>query len=111
MLAAPFLAALDMERVRRRGYALSWAPPEGGATHSLRDSGGDAVPPLPPNELEESDDKADDALDGPSGSDSEEEAAGGLEARRARQAAVQEEARRARQALDERFRGFSFSWQ
>ena len=49
--------------------------------------------------------------EGPSGSDTEEEAAGGLEAQRARRAVVQEEARRARQALDERFRGFSFSWQ
>jgi serine/threonine protein kinase len=52
--AHPFFGSLDFDRVRQRGYPPVWAPPrEGRLRKSFRDSQGDLLQALPPDEIDE----------------------------------------------------------
>lgn len=53
VLGHAYLAHLNLERVRGRGYAPLWAPPAGGVQRTVRDSLGDLCPALPPDDFDE----------------------------------------------------------
>eukprot|EP00967_Tisochrysis_lutea_P067913 scaffold88840_cov29-Tisochrysis_lutea.AAC.3 len=51
--AHSFFTPLDFRRVRERGYKTAWIPPEEGCYRSFRNSQGDLLQALPPDEIDE----------------------------------------------------------